>query len=63
MPKTDESKQQELEELIKRIDNHKKHAYHSRKYIEEGKRNLEKLHLIIAELRAKNKIKQDISIE
>lgn len=62
MPKTDESKQQELEELIKRVENQKKHNYHSRKYMEEGKRNLEKLHLLIAELRAKHRLKENISI-
>lgn len=40
LPKTDEKKQQELEDLVRRISHHKKHTYHSRKYIEEGKRNL-----------------------
>ncbi len=30
--------------------------------MEEGKRNLEKLHLLIAELRAKNKLKENIGI-
>lgn len=37
-------------------------GYHSRKYMEEGKRNLEKLHMLIGELRAKNKLKPAVQI-
>lgn len=63
LPRTDEKKQQELEDLVKRISHHKKNVYHSRKYMEEGKRNLEKLHLLIGELRAKNKLKENLGLE
>lgn len=63
LPRTDEKKQQELEELVSRISSQKGKTFHSRKHIEEGKRNLEKLHLLIGEMRAKNKLKETPSIE
>ena len=47
MPRVDEKKQQELEDLMKRVTTHSKSSKNSRKYIDEGKRNLEKLHLLI----------------
>ena len=46
-PRIDEKKQQEIEELMRRMSNQKKNVKNSRQYIEEGKRNLEKLHLLI----------------
>ena len=57
VPKIDQAKQEEIDNLIKRITTQKNNV-HSRKYMEEGKKNLEKLHMLIGELRAKNKIKQ-----
>ena len=56
-PKIDEKKQQELQELIKKMKHPRKKDIGSRRYVEEGKRNLEKLHLLMAELRAKNRLK------
>ena len=56
-PRIDEKKQQEIEELMRRMNSQKKNVKNSRHYIEEGKRNLEKLHLLIGQLKAKNKIK------
>lgn len=39
-PRVDESKQEELQTLMKRITHQRKRGLHSRQYMEEGKRNL-----------------------
>ena len=57
LPKVDEKKQEQIEGLIKKITTRRKNVQ-SRKYMEEGKKNLEKLHILIGELRAKNKIRE-----
>ena len=61
VPKIDEKKHEELEQLMKSLSTKPKNIKNSRQYMDEGKRNLEKLHLLIGELKAKNKIKEKIA--